>query len=113
MKLVVPIDAVRDLPKVRANLDTLLITIHDQECRYGSPCAIGAMIEDCELLARLDRYTDEAARTGAKACFLRFKTAEQMDDLLGLQHDFDSGHVYTFLSTLKELEKKYLSPPPA
>ncbi len=36
-----------------------------------------------------------------------------MDDLLCLQHDFDTGHVDMFLSTLRELEEKYLSPPPA
>ena len=113
MRLVVPLDAARDLPKVRANLDKLLVTIHDQACRFSSPCAIGAMIDDRDVIACLDQYADEAGRTGAKACFLRFKTAEQMNDLLCLQHDFDSGHVDTFLSTLKELEKKYLSLPPA
>jgi hypothetical protein len=113
VKIVVTLDAVRDLPKVRANLETLLITIQNRECRFGSPCAIGAMIDDRDLLVRLDRYTDEPARTGPKACILRFKSAEQMDDLLCLQHDFDSGRVDMFLSTLQLLEEKYLSPPPA
>jgi hypothetical protein len=113
VKIVVTLDAVRDLPKVRANLETLLVTIQNRECRYESPCAIGTMIDDRDLLVHLDRYTNEPARTGPKGCILRFTTAEQMDDLLCLQHDFDSGHVDTFLSTLQELEEKYLSPPQA
>jgi hypothetical protein len=113
MRLVVPLDARRDLPKVRASLDTLLVTIREQACRFSSPCAIGAMIDDRDMLARLDQYTDEAGRTGAKTCFLRFNTVEEMDDLLCLQHDFDSGQVDMFLSTLNELEVKYLSTPPA
>ncbi len=73
VKFIVTLDAVRDLPKVRANLGTLLVTIQNRECRYGSPCA---MIDDRDLLVRLDRYTDEPARTGPKACILRFKSAE-------------------------------------
>jgi hypothetical protein len=112
VKLVVHLDAVRDLPKVHAKLDTLLATIQNQDCSYHSPCAIGAMIDDRNLLARLDWSTDDTGRTGTEACFLRFKTTEQMDDLLCLQHDFDTSHVNTFLSTLKELEEKCLSLPP-
>ena len=100
----IELDLRRDLPKVRAALDDLMVT---SECRYTAPCAIGVMMTP-EQRATIPKgadgdYIGSLIDQGEVAA-----PPEQIVDLGLLQDTFDCSR-RQFPIVLAELEAKYLA----
>lgn len=107
----IDIDLTRDLPKVREHFDEVLAHQPSGRCKYAGPCVIGAMIPR-NLRDGLDNANvdDTSVQTLVVEGFVTVQ-AGQLDDLVRLQQEFDSGDLEQFLGALRAVEAKYLKAP--
>jgi hypothetical protein len=108
--MIAKIDLRTDLAKVRANINIDAMG----RCKYVSPCAIGAMIDDPFIRQRLDEAQDQGSTNLEIHTLVKIGAvempAEQVDDAKHLQSIFDnSGDRQLFWEKFAELERKYAS----
>lgn len=103
----IKIDLRTDIAKVRERINVSAMG----KCRYGSPCAVGAMIDGYSRRRRLDLSTDEFGNIQAVDHLVRDGYVElpsnQLADAVKLQAAFDAGDQQEFWGKLAELERKY------